>query len=83
MNAVNSENINHYFDFLEEEYGLNEHPGTMYNMDETGMPLEPLLPRLLQRKVRYQTLGQKQQITVIGCGSTTGHVITSFIVFVS
>ena len=88
MNAVNSESINHYFDLLEKvflEYGFNEHPEAIYNMDETGMPLEPCPPKIVakkgQKKVRYQTSGQKQQITIIGCGSATGHVIPPFIVF--
>ena len=88
MDAVNSENINEYFDLLEgvfQEYGFSEHPEAIYNMDETGMPLEPCPPKVItkrgQKKVRYQTSGQKQQITVIGCGSATGHVIPPFIVF--
>ena len=87
MNAVNSENIHYYFDLLEEvfeEYGFADHPEAIYNMDETGMPLEPhpkIVAKKGQKKVRYQTSGQKQQITVIGCGSATGHVIPPFIVF--
>ena len=88
MDAVNSENINEYFDLLKkvfEEYGFADHPEAIYNMDETGMPLEPHPPKVIanrgQKKVRYQTSGQKQQITVIGCGSATGHVIPPFIIF--
>ena len=88
MSAVNSENINYYFDLLEEvfeQYGFDDHPEAIYNMDETGMPLEPRPPKVVakkgQKKVRYQTSGQKQQITIIGCGSATGHVIPPFIVF--
>ena len=88
MDAVNSENINEYFDLLErvfQEYGFSDHPEAIYNMDETGMPLEPRPPKVItkkgQKKVRYQTSGQKQQITVIGCGSATGHVIPPFVVF--
>ena len=88
MNAVNSENINEYFDLLEEvfeEYGFADHPEAIYNMDDTGIPLEPRPPKVVakrgQKKVRYQMSGQKQQITVIGCGSATGHVIPPLIVF--
>ena len=41
-------------------------------MDETQMPLEPCLPKVVaQKKVRYQTSGQ-QQIAAIGCGSVVG-----------
>ena len=42
MNAVNSKNINHYFDFLEEEYGFNEHSEAIYTTWmklKTGMSL--------------------------------------------
>ena len=41
MNAVNSENVNTYFDLLEEvfdKYDFHSHPEAIYNMDETGMP---------------------------------------------
>ena len=44
MNAVNSENVNNYFDLLEkvfDEYDFHSHPEAIYNMDETGMHLEP------------------------------------------
>ena len=88
MSVVNLENINHYFDLLEEvfeQYGFGDHPEAIYNMDETGMPLEPRPPEVVakkgQKKVRYQISEQKQQITIIGCGSATGHVIPPFIVF--
>ena len=50
-----------------------------------GIPLEPCPPKIIvkkgQKKVRHQTSGQKQQVTIIGCGSATGHVIPPFIVF--
>lgn len=59
--------------------GFDDHPEAIYNMDETGMPLESHPPKIVdekgQKKVRYQTSGQKQQITIIGCGSVTEHVI--------
>ena len=44
MNAVNPENVNKYFDLLEkvfDECDFHSHPEAIYNMDETGMPLEP------------------------------------------
>ena len=88
MNAVNSENLNEYFDLLQgvfEKNGFADHPEDIYNMDETEMPLEPRPPKVFsqkgQKKVRYQTSGQKQQITVIGCGSAVGQVIPPFIIF--
>ena len=60
MNAVNSENLNEYFDLLQEVFQKNQfadHPEAIYNMDETGMPLEPRPPKIVakkgQKKVRY------------------------------
>ena len=53
MDAVNSENINEYFDLLEgvfQEYGFSEHPEAIYNMDETGMPLEPRPPKVITKR---------------------------------
>jgi len=78
--------LNEYFDSFQEVFQKNQvadHPEAIYSMDETGMPLEPRPPKIVaqkgQKKVRYQTSGQKQQITVIGCGSAVGQVIILFI----
>ena len=83
-----SKKLNEYFDLLLEVFQKNnfaDHPEAIYNMDVTRMPLEPCPPKVVtqrgQKKVRYQTFGQKQQITVIGCGSAVGQVISPFIIF--
>lgn len=42
-NAVNSENLKHYYDLLEEtleKYQLFDCPTRIYNMDESGLPLD-------------------------------------------
>lgn len=88
MDAINEENMQKYFDLLEEVYDemdFRNHPERIYNMDETGMPLDPRPPKIVapkgQKKVRYRCSGQKSQITIIGCGSATGHAIPPFIIF--
>ena len=88
MNAMNRENLKHYFDLLKsvlEENNLMNHPEQIYNMDETGIPLNPKPPKVValrgQKKVRYQCSGAKSQITVLGCSSGTGHVIPPFVIF--
>ena len=88
LDAVNPENLNNYFDSLRsifDEFDFDDHPEAIYNMDETGIPLEPRPPKVIakrgQKKVRYQTSGKKQQITVIGCGSATGQCVPPFIIF--
>ena len=49
------------------------------------MPLEPLPPKVVaqkgQKKIWYQTSDQKQQTTVIGCGSPVRQVISPFVIF--
>ena len=88
LDAINDENMKNYFDLLEEVYGeldFSDHPERIYNMDETGMPLDPRPPKIIApkglKKVRYQCSGQTSQITVIGCGTATGQAIPPFIIF--
>ena len=88
MDMVNTENMKAYFAELRtifNEYNFDEHPEAIYNMDETGVPLDPCPPKIItakgQKKVRYCTLGKKQQITIIGCGNATGQAMPPFIIF--
>ena len=85
IDAINEENMKKYFDLLEEVYNeldFKDHPERIYNMDETGMPLDPkvVVPKG-QKKVRYRCSGQKSQITVIGCGNATSQTIPPYIIF--
>ena len=88
FDAITAENMDHYFNLLKgvyDEFDFNEHPESLYNMDETGVPLCPRPPKIIakkgQKKVRYRTSGQKTQITVLACGSATGQVQPPYIVF--
>jgi len=70
--------MENYFDMLKEVYDKGNfwnRPEAIYNMDESGMPLEPrplkVVAKKGQKKVRYQTSGQKQHIALIGFGSAT------------
>ena len=79
MDAINAENMKVYFDLLRQiydEHGFESHPESIYNMDETGVLLEPrplkIVARKGQKKVRYRTSGQKAQITVLGCANAAG-----------
>ena len=51
-------------------------PAHVYNMDESGMPLDHrpiwIVEKKGQKKVRYQTSGNKKQITVVSCTSAVG-----------
>ena len=50
-----------------------------------GVPLEPQPPMVIsqkgKRKIQYCTSGQKQQMTVIGCGSATEQCLPPFSIF--
>ena len=88
MDAVNEENIHTYFSLLKEvydEFEFEAFPQRIYNMDETGVPLDPRPPKVVapkgQKKVRYRCSGQKSQITVVACCNATGHAIPPFIIF--
>ena len=87
MDAINAENLKNYYDQLRglfDDYDFENHPEAIYNMDETGVPLELRPPKIVAqkgKKIRYQTSGQKQQITVIGCGSATGQCLPPFVIF--
>ena len=48
MNAINYDTINQYFDLLENtltEHNLLQHPSQIYNVDESGIPLDPKVPK--------------------------------------
>ena len=84
----NREALESYFTLLKkimEENKLTDKPGQVYNVDETGMPLDHRPPKVLavkgQKKVRYCTSGNKSQITVIGCVNATGTAIPPFVIF--
>ena len=57
----------------------------IYNCDESGMPLEHKLPRVISikgiKKDRQVSSGNKTQITILGCCSATGQAILPMVVF--
>jgi hypothetical protein len=88
MDALSQETIDQYFTLLREvyeEHGFEATPAQIYNMDETGMPLDPRPPKVVarkgQKKVRSRTSGNKSQITVLGCVNCTGQAIPPMVIF--
>ncbi len=89
MSAMeNKEAIESYFDVLKyvlDEHGLQDRPAQIYNVDESGVPLDHRAPRVLvkkgQRKVRYRTSGNKNQVTVVGCVNAAGSAMPPFVIF--
>lgn len=80
--------LDQYFNILEEtmeEYGLVDRPGLIYNMDETGMPLDPKAPRTIHMRGKKNPSsisgGNKVQITVVGCVSASGHCLPPMVIW--
>ena len=67
------------------KYGLKNKPSQIYNCDESGMPLQHKVPKVLSvkgaKKVRQVSSGNKTQITILGCASATGQVVPPMVVF--
>ena len=62
-----------------------DEPAQLYNMDETGMPLEHRAPNIVakkgKKKVRYRSTGNKAQITVVGCINAVGNAIPPMVIY--
>ena len=75
MEAMNKkEELDNYFITLKNvlvDNDLIDKSGQIYNVDESGMPLEHRSPHVVakkgQRKVRYCTSGNKSQVTIVAC----------------
>ena len=87
-NAVTKENINNYYSLLKKtlvDKDLLNKASRIYNMDESGMPLDPKqLKRVAHKgtkKVHGQASGNKSQITIVACGNAAGHVLPPMIIF--
>ena len=70
--ASNPEIINNYFDLLEStlvENDLLDKPAQIFNIDETGMPLDPSPPLVVARRGQKHPSargsGDKSQVTVL------------------
>ena len=53
MDAMSSENIRAYFDLLSgvhDKFDFGNHSESIYNMDETGVPLATCLPKVLAKQ---------------------------------
>ena len=87
MDSVNRESMEAYFNLLEEtlkEHDLMNHPAQIYNMDESGIPLDAHPPNVVakrgQKKVRYRQSG-KEQISFIACANAVGQAIPPMVIF--
>ncbi len=60
FDAVTAENMDKYFELLKstyDEFNFHDCPESIFNMDKTGMPLNPKPPKVVAKK------GQKRYAT--------------------
>ena len=88
MDAVNKETMDHYFLLLKDtldEHNLRDKPEQSYNVDESGLPLDPKAPNIIMEKgsknVRYRQSGRKGQVTIVACTNAVGQTIPSMVIF--
>ena len=88
MDCCNDDMLKQYFDLLNKaltENDLIDSPAQIYNVDESGIPLDhrplKIITKKGQKKVRCRTSGNKKQITVIGCVSAAGQALPPFVIF--
>ena len=57
----------------------------IYNCDETGLPLNPVSPKVITTKKSKHTShicsGDKAQITVLACTCATGTALPPFVIY--
>ena len=80
--------IDKYFDMLEAtllEYDLLDKPCQVFNVDETGLPLDPKALKLVCHVGTKNSVavcaGNKSQITVVGCVSAAGYCIPPMVIY--
>ena len=77
-----------YCDLLQctlEEYGLMNKPTQIYNLDESGVPLDTKPPLIAtkhgQKHPCAPVTGDRKQISVLACCSAAGYCLPPFVVF--
>ena len=80
--------LDHYYDLLQQtliEHDLTDKPNQIFNLDESGMPLDPCPPKVITQKgIKHSvsiTTGDKAQITTLACCCAAGYVIPPLVVF--
>ncbi len=85
MDCTSRAVLTKYFALLRTYLDKIDNPALIYNMDESGIPLDPRPPNVIakcgQKKVRYRVSGKKEQITVIGCINAIGQSLPPMIIF--
>lgn len=83
------EYIDHWFTLLNDtmkDLNILNKPEAIYNVDETGLPLDPSKIRVIAEKGAKNILriiggSGRESITVNGCASAAGHILPPYIVY--
>ena len=88
MVSSSPEILDYYFDLLEAtliENDLIDKPCQIYNVDESGMPLDPdslkIVAECGAKHSRTLATGSKTSITVVSCCSAAGSTIPPMVIF--
>ena len=80
--------VNKYFDLLQstmDEYDLHDKPCQLFNVDETGMPLNPKPLKMVcgtgSKNPVSTGSGNKSQITIVGCVNAAGYCIPPMVIY--
>lgn len=80
--------IEKYFELLSEVLDkgeLNNSPCQIFNLDETGMPLDPPPPKIVAKKGQKHPTsignGKKGQVTILACVSAGGYCMPPLVIF--
>ena len=86
--ASSRASIDNYFDILEhtlEKTGLCDYPGLIFNMDETGFPLDPKPIKTVNCRGTKNPFsvssGSKSQVSIAACVSAGGQSLPPFIIW--
>lgn len=85
--ASDPEMVSRYFDILEQtldDNGLRGCPGQIFNMDESGMPLDPKAPKIVAERGSAACslgTGDKSQVTIVGCVSAAGFCMPPMVIW--
>ena len=88
LQAQDPDVLNSYFNELEKtlrEYDILDEPSSIFNCDESGMPLNPKPLKTIHERgskhVSAVTGNGKLQITILACVSASGYALPPFVVF--
>ena len=86
--CTNHDILDQYFDLLEDvltKNALKDKPGRMFNLDESGIPLQHRPGRRIavkgQKHVNVVSSGDKKHVTVLVCVSTSGYALPPMVIY--